>query len=74
MLFICVKVSMALSLMTLCSFITYISFLTKTSLSIKLRHVYLAKIWLSSQTILTQNSVTTARQIKLFNLSGIVFP
>ena len=67
MLFICVKVSMALSLMTLCSFITYISFLTKTSLSIKLRHVYLAKIWLSSPPRLTKTSVIATRQIKLFN-------
>ena len=58
---------MALSLMTLCSFITYISFLTKTSLSIKLRHVYLAKILLSSPSRFTQNSVIATRQIKLFN-------
>ena len=58
---------MALSLMTLCSFITYISFLSKTSISIKLGHVYLAKFLLSSPSRLKQTSVIAARQLKLFN-------
>ena len=52
---------------TLCSFITYLSFLSKTSISIKLGHVYLAKFLLSSPSRLKQTSVIAARQLKLFN-------